>query len=241
MWKGIGTKWSLMSFQLKPFCDCWYRLWLTVWPSTCRVWWEHRAHHAALKTWMGSKSCVCLAGLEATGKGAAFIQYLNHQGMALLFFLAFTGTFFLCKITQVPKLLKENELFSKHTLFNLLVKWLLGSHSAQWKQTKTIHLRWVFWEVEATTMALHLALQRKGKGLVYCKRRIFLLGCLLAHSSPGTPVMNSNSSLVPRASRCRYDARSNMHEPVKKSVQELPPVARFAPVLGREIFRSSVP
>lgn len=79
----------------------------------------------SFKNLSGIHICACLAGLEATGKGAALLQQIlesSRNGSFLLPFLAFTGTFFFCKIAQVPKLLKENELFIRHTSVNLLVK-----------------------------------------------------------------------------------------------------------------------
>lgn len=66
---------------------------------------------------------------------------------------------------------------------------------------------------------------------------MFLLTALQAP----TPVMNSNSSLVPRVPWYRCDAHSNVHESLKNPVQVLLSVAGFSPVQGKEILRSSIP
>lgn len=128
-WKGIGTKWSLKSLlaQTIPWF-CWHGLWFRAWPSTCGVWWEYKVHHTALKTWVGSTSVhAWLVWRPQARVLPCFSKYSSHQGMALFFYLFWLllAHFSSVKIAQVPKLLKENELFIRHTSVNLLVKWLI--------------------------------------------------------------------------------------------------------------------
>lgn len=51
--------------------------------------------------------------------------------MALLPFSAFTGAFFFCEIAQILKLLKENELFSRHFIQFVGEVISQASHGAQ--------------------------------------------------------------------------------------------------------------
>lgn len=75
-----------------------------------------------------SKSWSWAAGLGARNLPRGLVdplaavssgQAVGHRGWPMAFtFLAFPGTFFLCKIDQAAKLLKENEIFNRHALFS---------------------------------------------------------------------------------------------------------------------------
>lgn len=67
------------------------------------------------------------------------------------------GFFFFCKIHQAPKLLKENEVFNRHTLLNLLPKRLIREMTVHGEDgAKTINLRWGFWGVGEGERETHL-------------------------------------------------------------------------------------
>lgn len=81
-------------------------------------------------------------------------------GFFCLTFLAFLGTFWVfsfCKIHQAPKLLKENEVFNRHTLLNLLPKRLIRQITVHGEDgAKTIKLRWGFWGMGEGERETHL-------------------------------------------------------------------------------------
>lgn len=119
-WKRIGIKWSL-----KVPSSPTHSVTLLVWPDPSPV---ECGRSTGLITelqkleWDPHLVDAWLVWKAQARVLPCFRKYLSHQGMALLPFSAFTGAFFFCEIAQILKLLKENELFSRHTSFSLSVK-----------------------------------------------------------------------------------------------------------------------